>query len=158
MKSALGDRGKAVLAKRAWIAFGVYLLSLIIPLPMPGLPIMGWWAFYAGLRAISLIIGLPEAASVRELPTYIVVGLAWLANPLILAGMIALGRGANAKALVLGAAAIGLALFASPFVLFVPFILLSYLVWLSAMGLVVYGAGRPVRAEADDRVKLSNNY
>jgi hypothetical protein len=153
MKSACSDPRKAALAKRARIAFGVYLLALIIPLPMPGLPIMGWYAFYAGLRVvISLISGLPGGTSARELLACIVVGLAWLGNPLTLAGMIALGRGANVKAIVLGAAAIGFALLASPFVLFVPLILLSYLIWLLAMGLVVNGALRPVRAPDFDPV------
>jgi hypothetical protein len=141
MKPLSGDQIKAALRKRARVAFGVYLLSLILPLPMPGA-----YAFFLGFSCvISPIAGVPATASEGDRAAFTLVGLAWLANPLILAGTIALHRGATLAALILASAAIGFALIASPLVLMTMVLLLAYLIWLCSMGLVLYGALRPVR-------------
>ena len=62
-------------------------------------------------------------------------GLAWLANPLILGGMIALARGSRGGALLAGASAILFALLASWLAVRTVLFHGSYAVWISSMGM-----------------------
>jgi hypothetical protein len=71
-----------------------------------------------------------------------ILGLAWLANPIILVGMYLLGKGAKAGATMAGAAALLLALCAAPLALIMPLALPTYLLWLASMVLVLFGANR----------------
>jgi hypothetical protein len=85
------------------------------------------------------------------------IGLAWLANPIIWVGMFLLGKGARAAAGQAGTAAIGFALAASPLaVLFFPS-LPNYLIWLASMVLVVSGAIRHVPDTKVDDVPARPN-
>jgi hypothetical protein len=72
-------------------------------------------------------------------------GLAWLANPIILVGMYLLGKGARGAAAMAGTAALLLALCAAPLALIMPLALPTYLLWLASMVLVLRGANRKER-------------
>jgi hypothetical protein len=75
-------------------------------------------------------------------------GLAWLANPIILVGMYLMGKRMGGAAMAVTASL--LALCAAPLALALPVALPSYLLWLASMVLVLNGAirkERPVEVE-----------
>jgi hypothetical protein len=76
----------------------------------------------------------------------VLAGISWLANPILLVGTVALGVGQRRTAAVLGIIALGCALCATQVNFFSQFLFPAYLIWLCSMGLVLYGALRPVRA------------
>ncbi len=118
----------------AWIAFGVYLLSLL-----PG----GVLCFYFGFMCFlnPLIHTLPPQSDYMA----VLFGISWLANPILLVGMVALGVSARRTAALLGIIALGCALCATQVNFFFQLLWPAYLIWLCSIGLVLYGALRPVR-------------
>ncbi len=132
---------KSVLRTRALSVLAVYAVSLAAPLPTPGA-----MAFYMGFKSAMIpITGWEPANHSRgDEIVAVTVGLAWLANPLILGGMIALARGSKGWALMLGTSAILFALVASWLAVWTVLFLGNYAVWISSMGLLLYQASRPV--------------
>ncbi len=114
----------------AWIAFGVYLLSF---LPF------GFLFFYIGF--LSLLNPLLHTFMHSDHKT-VLAGISWLANPIVLVGMVARGVSARWTAAVLGIIALGCALCAFPCLLH-PLQLPAYVLWLGSMALVVFGGTRP---------------
>jgi hypothetical protein len=139
--------------KRAWVALGVYALSLLV---YPGA-----MAFALGFRsAVSPFIGLPGSVAPPgpkaqggpggDVIATGMLGLAWLANPLIVVGMFLLGKGARSGATMAGTASLLLALCAAPLAVFMPLALPTFVLWLASMVLVLHGANRkepPVEVE-----------
>jgi hypothetical protein len=142
METSPGDPAvKSVLRNRALSVLAVYAVSLAAPLPTPGA-----MAFYMGFKSAMIpITGWEPANHSRgDEIVAVTVGLAWLANPLILGGMIALARGSKGWALMLGTSAILFALVASWLAVWTVLFLGSYALWISSMGLLLYHASRPV--------------
>jgi len=82
--------------------------------------------------------------------TTVLGGISWLANPIVLVGMVALGVSEHRVAAVLGIIALGCALGAAPVLvnqLQVP----AYLLWLGSMAIVVYGGLRRQERAASRR-------
>ena len=132
---------KPVFWTRALLVLAVYAGSLAAPVPFPGA-----MAFYMGFKSVMIpITGWdPPNHSRGDEIAAVALGLAWLANPLILAGMIALARGSRGWALMLGTSAICFALAASWLAVMTVMFLGSYGLWISSMGFLVYQASRPV--------------
>ncbi len=111
----------------AWIAFGVYSLSF---LPM------GFYFFYIGF----LFFLNPLFHTVPNSDYRVVLGgISWLANPILLVGMVALGMGERRTAAVLGIISLGCGLCAAPCIIH-PVQFPAYLLWLGSMALVVCGS------------------
>jgi hypothetical protein len=127
----MGSSGSRIIA---WIAFGVYLLSLL-----PG----GFLCFYVGCLCFldPLIHTLPPQSDYWA----VLFGISWLANPILLVGMVALGVIERGTAALLGILALGCALGATQVNFFFQVLWPAYLIWLCSIGLVFYGALRPVR-------------
>jgi hypothetical protein len=121
----------------AWIAFGVYLLSLL-----PG----GFVCFYFGFMCFlnPLIHTFPHSDNMTVLA-----GISWLANPILPVGMVALGVNERRTAAVWGIIALGCALCATQVNFFFQLLLPAYLIWLGSMALVVCG-GLGLGVEAFD--------
>ena len=66
-------------------------------------------------------------------------GISWLANPILLVGMVALGMGERRTAAVLGIISLGCGLCAAPCIIH-PVQFPAYLLWLGSMALVVRGS------------------
>jgi hypothetical protein len=110
----------------AWAAFGVYIAALVVPFGAHGF-YMGW----AALRECATDSGGRRVG-------YFLLGLSWLANPVVWAGIILLGIGLRWWAAVAGVIALLFAVCAVGEGLISP----GYYLWLVCMSLVVYPALR----------------
>jgi hypothetical protein len=137
--------GSVNLTKRAWVAFGVYLLSLFVALEL------GLWArINVGYPIGDLVFGPPpKDTSVRLL--LLLLGLSWLANPIVLLGLFMLGLGARGGAAMAGTAAIAFSLCALPNAFLHPLTMPAYVVWVTSMVLLIHGALRELRPSDTER-------
>jgi len=125
-------------AKRlAWVAFAVYLGSMVP---------FGFVGFWLGFKALMSAISGGAAGAALDIrfmgnnvaPNAVLMGMSWLANPIVLNAMFMLGIGARRGAVMAGMLAILLALCACQVAWIIP----GYYIWLASMGMVVYGGVR----------------
>jgi hypothetical protein len=137
--------GSVNLTKRAWVAFGAYLLSLFVAFEL------GLWArINVGFPIGDLLFGPPARdTSVRYL--LLLLGVSWLANPIVLIGIFMLRVGARGGAAIAGAAAIAFSLCALPNAFLHPLIIPAYVVWVTSMVLLIHGALRECRPADTER-------
>jgi hypothetical protein len=125
------------LKKLAWLAFGIYLLSLALG------GFLGFW-----LRFMCCLVPLtphfhaatPGVAFPRGDTNTTLLAISWLANPNILSGMLMLGKGTCRGAAIAGIVSILLALCAGVYAFLHPILAPSYLGWVASMALVVVSA------------------
>jgi hypothetical protein len=132
------ERARRGATKIAWVAFGVNLAS------MAAFGFIGFWIGFMSLLALiapglAPHIGFMGNDIAPSGVLRILVGVSWLANPMILVGMYMLGIGARRHAAVTGVLAILLALCACQVAWIIP----GYYLWLGSMGIVfMAGYGR----------------